>query len=184
LRDPRALRALAHPLRLELYELVGREGTLTSTQAAAMTGESTASCSFHLRQLAKYGFLEQAPVAHGRERPWRRTTAANRYAGEGPGFSEAAALAGAILAERHLQQLKAFLTALHDEPEAWRHAALLTDSLLYLTAEELGALKERVLELATPYLGRTVEPAARPAGARPVALLATAFPVPATSTGN
>src|ERR1051326_5509959 len=75
LRDPQAFRALAHPLRLTLIELLTREGSLTATEAAELTGESPASCSFHFRQLAKYGFVEDAGGGHGRERPWRRSVA-------------------------------------------------------------------------------------------------------------
>ena len=70
--DPKAMRALAHPLRLTLLEQLGRAGTLTATQAAEIVGESPANCSFHLRTLAKYGFVEEAATGQGRERPWRR----------------------------------------------------------------------------------------------------------------
>src|SRR5919108_2121595 len=71
LTDPRALRALAHPIRLALLGALRREGPLTATQAGALVGESAASCSFHLRQLAKYGLVEEAGGGRGRERPWR-----------------------------------------------------------------------------------------------------------------
>src|ERR1700761_5736702 len=71
LTDPRALRALAHPIRLELVGLLRRLGPLTATQAAELIGESSGSTSFHLRQLAKYGLVEDAGGGAGRERPWR-----------------------------------------------------------------------------------------------------------------
>jgi hypothetical protein len=68
----RALRALAHPIRLQLLQVAASEGSVTSTTASERTGESTANCSFHLRLLAKYGFLEPAVGTRGRrERPWR-----------------------------------------------------------------------------------------------------------------
>jgi DNA-binding transcriptional ArsR family regulator len=73
LRDPRALRALAHPTRLSLVGLLRVEGPLTATRAAQLLGESSASMSFHLRQLAKYGLVEEAGGGKGRERPWRAT---------------------------------------------------------------------------------------------------------------
>lgn len=67
-----ALRALAHPIRLHLLQLAASEGSVTSTTASERTGESTANCSFHLRLLAKYGFLEPAVGGRSRrERPWR-----------------------------------------------------------------------------------------------------------------
>ena len=61
LTDPRALRAYAHPIRMALLSLLRREGPHTATEAAAVIGESVASCSFHLRQLAKYGLIEEEP---------------------------------------------------------------------------------------------------------------------------
>jgi DNA-binding transcriptional ArsR family regulator len=67
-----ALRALAHPLRLRLLELAVQEGSVTTTSASDRTGESSANCSFHLRLLARHGFL--VPAAGGRDRrarPWR-----------------------------------------------------------------------------------------------------------------
>src|SRR5258708_12496804 len=67
--DPKALRALAHPIRMSLIGLLRTEGPLTATRAAELLGESSASCSFHLRQLAKYGMAEKAPGGQPRERP-------------------------------------------------------------------------------------------------------------------
>src|SRR5262252_8581356 len=69
--DARAMRALAHPLRLALLEALMHAGTLTATQASELLGESPANCAFHLRTLAKYGFVEEAGGGRGRERPWR-----------------------------------------------------------------------------------------------------------------
>ena len=73
LTDPKAIRALAHPVRMALLEALGHAGTLTATQASEMLGESPANCAFHLRTLAKYGFVEEAGGGRGRERPWRQT---------------------------------------------------------------------------------------------------------------
>src|SRR3954447_4453668 len=73
LTDPRALRAYAHPTRMTLVRLLRREGPLTATHAAELTGESVASCSYHLRQLAKYGLVEEDEGGQGREKPWRAT---------------------------------------------------------------------------------------------------------------
>jgi len=71
--DPRVLRALAHPIRLALLGLLRREGPLTATRAGELLGEVPASCSFHLRQLARYGLVEEAGGGVGRQRPWRAT---------------------------------------------------------------------------------------------------------------
>ena len=63
------LRAVAHPTRLKLLGELRRVGPLTATQAGGRIGESPAGCSFHLRQLAKYGLVEEAGGGRGRSRP-------------------------------------------------------------------------------------------------------------------
>src|SRR5262245_58937004 len=73
LTDPKAMRALAHPVRMALLELLGVAGTITATQASEVLGESPANCAFHLRTLAKYGFVKEAGGGRGRERPWTYT---------------------------------------------------------------------------------------------------------------
>src|SRR3984957_6671525 len=76
--DPKALRALAHPIRLSLMAVLRSQGPLTATRAGELLGESSASTSFHLRQLAKYGLVEEAGGGHGRERPWLNLQAVSR----------------------------------------------------------------------------------------------------------
>src|SRR6202046_1160634 len=76
--DPTVMRALAHPVRIALIELFGVHPTLTATQASEALGESPANCAFHLRTLAKYGFLEEAGGGRGRERPWKASEKAHR----------------------------------------------------------------------------------------------------------
>lgn len=70
-RQATALRGLAHPIRLQLLALLADERQLTSTRASALTGETVANCSFHLRQLAKYGFVEATDGDDRRHHPWR-----------------------------------------------------------------------------------------------------------------
>jgi hypothetical protein len=69
--DPRALRALAHPLRWQLIDLIGSETTATATRCAEVLGESVASCSYHLGVLGKYGYIELVPGREGKEKPWQ-----------------------------------------------------------------------------------------------------------------
>ena len=73
LTDPRAMRAYAHPVRMALLGLLRNHGPMTASQAAARLRESSGTCSFHFRQLAKYGFCEEAGGGKGREKPWRAT---------------------------------------------------------------------------------------------------------------
>src|ERR1700716_1224090 len=74
LTDARTLRALAHPVRIALIEALGLGGAMTATEVGEQIGESPTTCSFHLRQLAKYGFVEEAGGGKGRARPWRLTS--------------------------------------------------------------------------------------------------------------
>jgi DNA-binding transcriptional ArsR family regulator len=104
LTNPRALRALAHPIRLELISLLRRGGPLTATQAGERIDESPSSCSFHLRQLAKYGLVEEAGGGHGRERPWRATAISTEWAARG---SDDEADAATALLEPYLKRLEA-----------------------------------------------------------------------------
>ena len=73
LTDPRAIRALAHPVRIALLEALAREGPLTATEAAELLTDSPGNMSWHLQTLAKYGYVEEADGGVGRRRPWRRS---------------------------------------------------------------------------------------------------------------
>ena len=92
LTDPRALRAYAHPVRMALVGLLRTEGPLTATRAAELLGESSGTCSFHLRQLAKYGLVEEAGGGTGREKPWRATATSTDW--DADGTPEGAAATG------------------------------------------------------------------------------------------
>src|ERR1700685_2938669 len=72
--DARTLRALAHPVRIAIFEQLAFGGAMTATEVGEQIGESPTTCSFHLRQLAEYGFVEEAGGGTGRSRPWRLTS--------------------------------------------------------------------------------------------------------------
>ncbi|MFI6417988.1 winged helix-turn-helix domain-containing protein [Streptomyces sp. NPDC050842] len=177
LTDPRALRAYAHPLRMSLVGLLRSSGPFTATKAAELTGESVASCSYHLRILAKYGLVEEAPGGRGREKPWRTTA---RYT-EWPEYSEddtVAEAAGALTAavtERYFERVTRAIERRHTLPREWREAEQFSDYLLYLTPEELTGLGERIEELLRAFEGRESDPSLRPEGARAVSVLRIAY---------
>jgi hypothetical protein len=178
LTDPRALRALAHPLRLSLVGLLRREGAITATRAGELLGESSGSCSFHLRQLAKYGLVEEAGGGRGRERPWQATTMFTNWpdVAEAPEQQAATTLLATLLAERYFEQLMRWLERKPDEPPQWQHAAHFGDTMLHLTADELLDLAAKEMALLEPYLERLEQPELRPPGARVVSYLHLAFP--------
>ena len=179
LTDPRALRAYAHPVRMALVGLLRTEGPLTATRAADLLGESSGTCSFHLRQLAKYGLVEEAGGGTGREKPWRATTTSTAWdpaGGSTPETAAATALLKTVIAEGYFEQLMRWLEASPDQPAQWQEAAQLGDRILYVTADELGDLGRRVLELVDEYFERQLRPELRPPGARLVSWLNLAFP--------
>jgi DNA-binding transcriptional ArsR family regulator len=70
--DLAALKALAHPLRVRMYDLLGDEGPATASQLGARLGESSGTTSYHLRMLAEHGFIEEDPDrGNKRDRYWR-----------------------------------------------------------------------------------------------------------------
>ncbi|GGV58572.1 transcriptional regulator [Streptomyces longisporoflavus] len=175
LTDPRALRAYAHPTRMTLVGLLRRSGPFTATRAAELTGESVASCSYHLRILAKYGLVEVAPGGRGREKPWRATARFTDW----PGYSEDATVAeasdalSAAVARRYFDRAVGAMEQRHRLPRAWREAEQFTDSLLHLTPEELTEIGERIEALLQPYEDRAADE--RPGNTRPVSVLRLAF---------
>jgi DNA-binding transcriptional ArsR family regulator len=178
LTDPRALRAYAHPIRLALVGALRRQGPLTATRAGELLGESPASCSFHLRQLAKYGLVEEVGSHRGRERPWRATALYTQLpkVADTPQQSDASRLLYRVLAERYFAQLLRWLTRRSAEPKAWQKAAHFGDEMLYLTAAELAELKRQIDALLGSYRRRTAQPGRRPSGARLITFLRLAFP--------
>lgn len=180
LTDPRALRAMAHPTRLELIGLLRRGGPLTATQAGERIGESPASCSFHLRQLAKYGLVEEAGGGKGRERPWRATAISTEWPAR-QGLSEEAAAAGEMLSrvvvERYFESAIEWLERQPMEDAEWADAALFGDLIAYMTPAELHEFEGKVRVLIEPYLKRLEDPSPPSKDSRPVSLIALAFPL-------
>jgi predicted transcriptional regulator len=176
LASARALRAYAHPTRLMLVALLRRDGPQTATQAAEAIGESVASCSFHLRQLAKYGLVEVAEGGRGREKPWRVTAMFTQWDPADPAAAGAAEALELAVAQQYFELVARWLRAQSGEPAEWREAARLGDVTLYLTAPELRALGGGMLDLLRPYLDRLEDAAMRPPGSRPVTVLTLAFP--------
>jgi predicted ArsR family transcriptional regulator len=175
--DPRTLRALAHPTRLALVGLLRRHGSLTATQAGRLLGLNSGACSFHLRQLAKYGLVEEVE-APGRQKPWRVTAQTTSWptVTSGPEIAAAVQLLSGVVAEHYANLMFRWLEHRTDESPEWQEAAWFGDLLLHMTPEELTALREQLEALVAPYQQRVFEPDQRPAGSRLVTVLQVAIP--------
>lgn len=143
--DARTLRALAHPVRIAMFEELVVGGAMTATQLGELIGESATTCSFHLRQLAKYGFVEEAGGGHGRSRPWRLTSVGMSFAPGGDPEAEIASDAVLhMFRERQLARYQTWRQTRASYPAAWREAATDSEYLCYLTAEELAQMSSEV----------------------------------------
>jgi DNA-binding transcriptional ArsR family regulator len=168
--DARAMKALSHPVRLALLEVLSLRGPLTATEAGRLIAETPTTCSFHLRQLARWGFVEEAGGGAGRARPWRVTRvgfylepAEDDVAGQ----LASQALASVALSRqvaRHEQSMQ--LQAGY--PPAWRGVGSQQQTVWWVTSEELGAVRSELDALVQRHWERLTDPVKRPAGAMPV----------------
>ena len=179
--DPERIRALAHPLRLELLDHLRDVGQATATECAEQVGESVASCSFHLRTLARYGFIERAQ-SRGREKPWRVVEQGAHLDARPdplvPGSMHAVQELASLTVTREADRVSRFLAQAVDEPQDWIEASTIVTSAFWATAEELAALSAEVQRLTARFAGRAADPGTRPDGARHARLLATLNPDP------
>jgi len=185
--DPLALRALAHPARMAILEYLVLEGPATATQCAAIAGLSPTACSYHLRALAKYGFVEEdaSAAVDGRHRPWRAKMVAITF-GEKADTPPAVRAAGRAVRDSLLQRI-GDLRDLHFEQEPalpleWRKVAGINQDVMHLTAAELAELRQKVFELTASY--RRLAPEERPPGARRVLAMFEVFPWPQDAWGG
>jgi predicted ArsR family transcriptional regulator len=173
-----ALRAYAHPVRMKLILALRTRGPLTATQAGRLLGESSGTCSFHLRQLARYGLVEETGDGTGREKPWRATTTSTGWddVQQTPEATAAASLLAEILAESYFGELMRWLEARSGESEEWQRAAFIGDRFLWVTAEELAQVGRDLVAITDKYFERQVRPELRPPGARLATYLHLGFP--------
>jgi len=176
--EPAALKALAHPLRLALLELLISEGPRTASEAAALVNESPSNCSWHLRRLAEHGFVREASGGAGRNRPWRAVSEGLVWGDdqEGPQTSAAGDALTDMLLERELQRLRAARVSSAQEPAEWRSATSVHESKLWLTAAEAEQVSEAMARLFLTHAERQSNRGSRPRGARLVSLVGWLVP--------
>lgn len=186
--DARSIRALADPLRLQLQSIVGRSGQITAADAARELGISHALASHHLRQLAKYGFVEQVRGEDRRERPWRLVHTSYSVEGmdEQPGGAAAVAVLEQVAAEQAVAELVEWHSRRSGWSARWRQNTGLGRSTLYLTEQELADLVAAMDAMLAEYAEKRPldDLAARPPGSVPVEFTLMVVPKAPTSTGS
>ncbi len=179
--DARAMRALAHPVRLALLEALAHAGTLTATQASELLGESPANCAFHLRTLAKYGYVVEAGGGKGRERPWRRahTTLQITTDHDDPSVAIAADEFGQWWLSAMLDRARSALSRRATWPAEWQHSDLTGQSemIVYATPDEAKEIADHAERILRRFHDRLDHPERRPDGAMPIEILLFAYPL-------
>lgn len=181
--DARSLRGLAHPLRMRLLAALREDGPATATRLAARLGESSASVSYHLRQLGAHGFIAEDPErGTTRERWWRAEHRGHRFDNleefmENPDPEVRGAM-GVFLNEVaavHTRELNDWLAGTGDRPEVWRRSWDMSDFTLRLTPELARELVDRAHELVQSFRDRAADDEDQ---AVPVRVHLHAFPLP------
>ena len=175
-----ALRALAHPLRVQIYDILSQYGPQTASSLAQMTGESTGSTSYHLRALAKHDLIQEVEGrGNARERWWERPRGSVSFgSSEGLKTPSGRAATQVVMTEffnRRHQQLMQFIAQgiAHPDDEA---TSMITTATARLTDEQMGELSQRVMavidEFVVAYRDQTGD------GVRTVSIRADVFPLP------
>lgn len=182
------LRALSHPLRIDIIEQLGVRGPLTASELGEALGESPANCSWHLRKLAEHAFVEETHDGHGRRRPWRLVKLGLTWGSEPDndedGDDEPAASVAFSTAARALED------ALLDREVAryrrngsgtghWGGLGM-SENVLLLTEREARALQADLQQVYMRHRGRLTGDEPRPDDARTVHMLLLTSVDPAT----
>jgi DNA-binding transcriptional ArsR family regulator len=177
--DAAALKALAHPLRIELWELLREHGAATATQLAERTGQNTGVVSYHLRQLAGSGLIEEAEGrspgrGKGRERWWRAIPGGFSFRPDlvAADAAPAAELLVGEMVRRRTEELIAFQRNAPTLPEEWVAASVNSSYTLRMTAKRLAEFTAEVRAVIERYASDEEVP-----GTAAVAVQFHAFPV-------
>ena len=178
--DPRAMRALAHPVRLAILSRLNREGPSTATRLAPDVGATPSVTSWHLRHLATFGLVRDATVgADGRERWWESAARGFRFAApEDPADAEGTAAYRALSEQMFLQAdalpRRWFADVEPELPARWRRLGGLANTRVVVSASELEAIEKGIEAVLAPYVRRGDDDA--PRGSRSVRILRYVLP--------
>jgi hypothetical protein len=178
LTDPLELRALAHPVRIRLLAAVGLRGTLTATEAMEFVGGSPASCAYHLRTLAKYGFIEDAGADNKRERPWRLTQAGFSWTehAEAPEQRAVSRALGDVIYGEWLENIRRYRANSDLYPADIQEISGGSEIVLYATPGEVADVQRQIQAMLAPFKHRVTAPAARPAARTPMEMIIFTHP--------
>ena len=174
---PEQLKALTHPLRLAILRVLRSAGPATATALAQRLGESSGATSYHLRQLARYGFVEEVPDSGDRRDRWWRAAFGGHSVDTGKWFDDPedrsiVSLYQAQVVRGYAERAVNFVTeqSAGEWSREWVDAADLSDFKLRLTPAQLARLRTRMHALVESF-GKYDS-----AGAEAVSVQVIAFP--------
>ena len=179
--DATALKALAHPVRMRMLGMLRMDGPATATKLAERLGLNTGATSYHLRQLALHGFIEDEPSESKRDRWWRAKHESTSFvdkAAEGETLDAGVAFMQAALTWQ-VGAMQQAIQEFAELPVAWRKATSTSDFTIAMTpeaAEQLAASIRNLLWQAMrdgPPLGEPL-----PEGTELFTVMLHAFPFP------
>ena len=180
--DAKGLRALSHPVRGRLVGLLRRHGPATATQLAERLGLNSGATSYHLRQLAAAGLIEDdAERGNARERWWRSVYQAQSFNGGELLRQEPEVAVGYLqaVANAYASAVQQTLNGFETMPETWRELVDLSDWPLLLTPEEAGELRQELGSVLGRYRRADTEAAAdAPGGAERLVVITQLLPEP------
>ncbi|WP_418956527.1 ArsR/SmtB family transcription factor [Streptomyces tritici] len=182
--DLGTLKAIAHPLRMQLYRALSIARTATASQLADQVDEAVSLVSYHLRKLAEHGLIEEAErqSTDGRERWWqpssRGITVHDADFADGPEQVAASLAVSRTVLEQRTALHRRFLDERAAWPQEWRTASLGAEWYPRLTAEQLQALADELNAVVAKYdaLGRAADAAGDTEGRESVAVHLHGFP--------
>ncbi|WP_136042120.1 MULTISPECIES: ArsR/SmtB family transcription factor [unclassified Microbacterium] len=148
--DAGALKALAHPLRVKIFDLLAARGPQTASSLAALVGETSGSTSYHLRALAAHDLIQEVEGrGTARERWWERPKGRIDVPAPddmtSPAHRAAAQIVNSEFFRLRHETLMAYVNRSQaDVPEAWRDAGIIITTHLDLTPEQASALRDEL----------------------------------------
>lgn len=158
--DSGALKALAHPLRVRIFDLLSAHGPQTASSLASMLGETSGSTSYHLRTLSAHDLIHEVEGrGTARERWWELPEGRIDIPGPSQSMSPANRAAAQIVSSeffrlRH-ETLMSYVNRPDTEvPEGWKDAGLIATTLLEMTPSQMEDLKEELMKVIEGAVGR------------------------------
>ena len=179
--DMESLKALAHPLRVQILDTLSTYGQFTASGLAERLGESSGATSYHLRQLERHGFVREVEGrGTGRERWWERTPGAINLDATQLDHTPASLAASKTIVRQWARTRNELLNDFQERgldvlPTEWLRASDVSTINLKLTVDDLKELSEGWMAFIEPFVIR--HRGKNPPGSRPVQIHFNAFPV-------